>query len=43
MELWNELFSDWVGILSFGVIAFIIVMAAFFIKFFLGHIDDDQQ
>ncbi len=43
MELWAELFSDWVGILSFGVIAFIIVMAAFFIKFFLGHIDDKPE
>ena len=43
MELWAELFSDWVGILSFGVIAFVIVMAVFFIKFFLGHIDDPEQ
>lgn len=43
MELWTELFSDWVGILSFGVIAFVIVMAAFFITFFLGHIDDSQE
>lgn len=43
MELWAELFSDWVGILSFGVIAFVIVMAIFFIRFFLGHIDDEQK
>jgi hypothetical protein len=43
MELWAELFSDWVGILSFGVIAFVIVIAVFFIKFFLGHIDDPSQ
>jgi len=43
MELWAELFSDWVGILSFGVIAFIIVMAIFFIKFFTGHSHDDPQ
>ena len=43
MELWAELFSDWVGILSFGVIAFVIVMAGFFIKFFLGHIDDKPE
>ena len=43
MELWAELFSDWVGILSFGVIAFVIVIAVFFIKFFLGHIDDPEQ
>jgi hypothetical protein len=35
MELWAELFSDWVGILSFGVIAFIILMAIFFAVFFM--------
>lgn len=43
MELWSELFSDWVGILSFGVIAFIIVMAIFFIRFFTGHMDDKPE
>ena len=32
----QNLFSDWVGILSFGVIAFIIVMSIFFIVFFMG-------
>ena len=42
MELWAELFSDLAGILSFGVIAFVIVIAGFFIKFFTGHMDDDQ-
>jgi hypothetical protein len=36
MELWGELFSDWVGILSFGVIAGVLVIAAFFIIYFLG-------
>ena len=36
MEVFKNLFSDWVGILSFGVIAFIIVMAIFFIVFFMG-------
>lgn len=30
MELWKNLFGDWVGLLSFGVIAFIILMAIFF-------------
>ena len=35
MELWAELFSDWVGILSFGVIAFVILIAFFFIVFFM--------
>lgn len=36
MELFSELFSDWAGILSFGVIAFIILMAIFFLIFFLS-------
>lgn len=43
MELWAELFSDWVGILSFGVIAFILVMAAFFIWYFMSRSGDDHQ
>ncbi|MEZ5740705.1 MAG: DUF3149 domain-containing protein [Burkholderiaceae bacterium] len=34
MGLWGELFSDWVGILSFIVLAFIGVMATFFIWYF---------
>jgi hypothetical protein len=42
MELWAELFSDWVGILSFGVIAFIIVMAIFFFFFFMGRSGDPK-
>ena len=36
MELWSELMSDWVGILSFLVIAFIIGMFGFFIVWFIG-------
>ena len=43
MELWSELFSDWVGILSFGVIAFILVMAVFFIWFFMKESGDPDQ
>lgn len=42
MELWSELFSDWVGILSFGVIAFIILMGLFFIFFFIGSSSDPK-
>lgn len=37
MELWSELFSDWVGILSFGVLAFIVVMGLWFAWFFLRN------
>ena len=42
MELWSELFSDWVGILSFGVIAFIILMGLFFLFFFIGSSRDPK-
>lgn len=42
MELWAELFSDWVGILSFGVIAFVIVIAIFMYKWVTKNMDNDQ-
>lgn len=43
MALLNELFSDWVGVLSFGVIAFILVMAVWFIWFFNKHMVDEES
>ena len=43
MELFSELFSDWVGILSFGVIAFVIVIAVFFIIFFMRQSSDPNN
>ncbi len=36
MEVFKTLFSDWVGILSFGVIAFTILIAIFFLIMFVG-------
>lgn len=42
MELWSELFSDWVGTLSFGVIAFVTLIALFFIVFFMGRSGDPK-
>ena len=42
MELWAELFSDWVGILSFGVIAFTLCIAGFYIWYFLSHSSGNQ-
>lgn len=42
MELFANLFSDWVGILSFGVIAFVIVMAIFFLIVFMSKSGDPQ-
>jgi hypothetical protein len=40
MELFSELLSDWVGILSFGVIAFTILIAIFFFWFFMARSGD---
>ncbi|MGH1358866.1 MAG: DUF3149 domain-containing protein [Burkholderiaceae bacterium] len=37
MELWAELFSDWVGVLSFFVLAFILVMGAWFTWYFVSN------
>jgi hypothetical protein len=34
-ELWAELLSDWVGQLSLFVIAFVILMAIFFLVWFM--------
>lgn len=36
MEVFKNLFSDWSGILSLGVIAFTILMLIFFIFMFVG-------
>lgn len=36
MEVFKNLFSDWVGLLSLGTIGFIILMAIFFIVMFVG-------
>ena len=43
MELLSELFSDWAGILSFGVIAFVIVIAIFFLIFFMRQSGDPNN
>ena len=40
MELFAELFSDWGGILSFGVIAVTIVIAIVFAVIFLTQSSD---
>ena len=43
MELWSELFSDWVGILSFGVIVFVIIIAVYLYKWVQNNIERDEQ
>jgi len=35
MEVFKNIFNDWVGILSLGTIVFILLMAVFFIIMFL--------
>ncbi|MEZ5525130.1 MAG: DUF3149 domain-containing protein [Pseudomonadales bacterium] len=43
MELLAELFSDWVGILSFGVVAFVIVMAVYMFRWVGKHVAEDAK
>lgn len=42
MAPWVELFSDGVGILSFGVMAFIVPIALFFIVFCMARSADPK-
>lgn len=37
MELWSVLFSDWVGIASFLVIAFMLAMGGWFAWYFITN------
>ncbi len=41
--MFKELFSSFTGLLSLFVIAFVLVMAAFFIRLFLTAKPDDQK
>lgn len=43
MELLIQLFSDWVGILSFIVVAFIVVMAVYMYKWVGKHVDEEAR
>ena len=43
MELWSELFSDSVGILSAAVIAFLLLMAVYFTWFFITHMMRESE
>jgi hypothetical protein len=36
MEVFKNLFSDWVGLLSLGTIVFILGMMVFFVIMFVG-------
>ncbi len=43
MELWSELFSDSVGIMSALVIAFLIGMAGWFAWYFITHMMNEEK
>lgn len=43
MELLIQLFSDWVGILSFGVVAFVIFMAVYMFRWVGKHVQDETK
>ena len=40
MELFMDLFSDWVGLLSLGTIVFILGIAAYFVYMFIAKSAD---
>lgn len=42
MKLWSTLFSTDYGLMSIGVILFIIGMAIFFILYFLKNLKDEE-
>lgn len=43
MELWAQLFSDSVGILSAVVIGFTVLMAVWFAWYFITHMMNDSK
>ncbi len=43
MDLLIQLFSSWIGILSFGVVAFIIGMAIFMYRWVGKHVEEDAK
>lgn len=43
MDLFNRIFDSYVGILSFGVILFILGMAFWFYRFFTKKIEEEDK
>ncbi|MDD2833240.1 MAG: DUF3149 domain-containing protein [Methylotenera sp.] len=41
--MYKELFGSYTGLLSLGVIIFVLVMAAFFIRLFLSATPNDKN
>jgi uncharacterized BrkB/YihY/UPF0761 family membrane protein len=43
MELFNRIFDSYIGILSFGVILFMLGMAVWFYRFFMKKIEAEDK
>lgn len=43
MEIFKRIFDSYVGVLSFGVILFIIGMAIWFYRFFTNKIKEEEK
>lgn len=43
MELFMDLFGDWVGLLSLGTIVLILLMAAYFVYIFISKSADPNE
>lgn len=42
MQLWRDLLSTDVGLMSLGVIVFMLGMGGFFVRYFLRHMASDE-
>ena len=43
MKAWSDFFSTDYGLMSAGVLAFIVGMAVFFVRFFVRKMDEDER
>lgn len=43
MSLWKELLSSDVGLMSLAVFVFMLGMGAYYIRYFLRHIEQDSK
>lgn len=43
MTAWKELLGSDVGLMSLGVIVFMLGMGAFFVRYFVRHVRDDTR
>lgn len=43
MTAWKELIGSDVGLMSLGVLVFMLGMGAFFVRYFVSHMRDDTR